>query len=173
MIPLHYPGHVCVCLLVWLFPTFFINLFKDEYFWQVCLIFCISCFIDGSPETRLNVKFVQDTTKFWYKPDISREQGKVLACVFLRVWSMFRFRHKTCTPFKQFFCPQWPWFICPLWGQFLWTIVSAFFLLGKLLLDLVKMTICTRAYTNPYVLGYALWASAALSILEHICICNM
>ncbi|XP_058247880.1 tensin-1 isoform X5 [Hemibagrus wyckioides] len=30
---------------------------------------------DGSPETRLNVKFVQDTTKFWYKPDISREQA--------------------------------------------------------------------------------------------------
>uniref|UniRef100_A0A3P9Q9J5 Tensin 1b n=1 Tax=Poecilia reticulata TaxID=8081 RepID=A0A3P9Q9J5_POERE len=30
---------------------------------------------DGSPETKLNVKFVQDTTKFWYKPDISREQA--------------------------------------------------------------------------------------------------
>ncbi|KAI4890803.1 hypothetical protein NFI96_014934 [Prochilodus magdalenae] len=30
---------------------------------------------DGSPETRMNVKFVQDTTKFWYKPDISREQA--------------------------------------------------------------------------------------------------
>uniref|UniRef100_A0A673XAJ5 Tensin 1 n=1 Tax=Salmo trutta TaxID=8032 RepID=A0A673XAJ5_SALTR len=30
---------------------------------------------DGSPETRLNVKFVQDTSKFWYKPDISREQA--------------------------------------------------------------------------------------------------
>uniref|UniRef100_A0A1A7XT07 Tensin 1 n=1 Tax=Iconisemion striatum TaxID=60296 RepID=A0A1A7XT07_9TELE len=29
---------------------------------------------DGSPESRLNVKFVQDTSKFWYKPDISREQ---------------------------------------------------------------------------------------------------
>lgn len=33
---------------------------------------------DGSPESRLNVKFVQDTSKFWYKPDISREQGKML-----------------------------------------------------------------------------------------------
>ncbi|MEQ2168316.1 hypothetical protein GOODEAATRI_013058 [Goodea atripinnis] len=33
---------------------------------------------DGSPESKLNVKFVQDTTKFWYKPDISREQGKLL-----------------------------------------------------------------------------------------------
>ncbi|KAK6292527.1 hypothetical protein J4Q44_G00371110 [Coregonus suidteri] len=30
---------------------------------------------DGSPETRLNVKFVQDTSKFWYKPDISRDQA--------------------------------------------------------------------------------------------------
>jgi len=31
---------------------------------------------DGSPETTLNVKFVQDTSKFWYKADISRDQGK-------------------------------------------------------------------------------------------------
>uniref|UniRef100_A0A673M2Z2 Tensin-1-like n=1 Tax=Sinocyclocheilus rhinocerous TaxID=307959 RepID=A0A673M2Z2_9TELE len=30
---------------------------------------------DGSPETRLHVKFVQDTSKFWYKPDISRDQA--------------------------------------------------------------------------------------------------
>ncbi|XP_026232946.1 tensin-1 isoform X5 [Anabas testudineus] len=30
---------------------------------------------DGSPDSRLNVKFVQDTTKFWYKPDISRDQA--------------------------------------------------------------------------------------------------
>ncbi|XP_047226705.1 tensin-1 isoform X6 [Girardinichthys multiradiatus] len=30
---------------------------------------------DGNPESNLNVKFVQDTTKFWYKPDISREQA--------------------------------------------------------------------------------------------------
>ncbi|MBN3281199.1 TENS protein, partial [Polyodon spathula] len=30
---------------------------------------------DGSPETRANVKFVQDTSKFWYKPEISREQA--------------------------------------------------------------------------------------------------
>ncbi|XP_042281550.1 tensin-1 isoform X2 [Thunnus maccoyii] len=30
---------------------------------------------DGSPESRLNVKFVQDTSKYWYKPDISREQA--------------------------------------------------------------------------------------------------
>lgn len=39
----------------------------------------INCVVaDGSPESRLNVKFVQDTSKFWYKPDISREQGKML-----------------------------------------------------------------------------------------------
>uniref|UniRef100_A0A8C5QTI2 Tensin 1 n=1 Tax=Leptobrachium leishanense TaxID=445787 RepID=A0A8C5QTI2_9ANUR len=30
---------------------------------------------DSSPETRANVKFVQDTSKFWYKPDISRDQA--------------------------------------------------------------------------------------------------
>ncbi|XP_033990596.1 tensin-1 isoform X6 [Trematomus bernacchii] len=30
---------------------------------------------DGSPESSLNVKFVQDTSKYWYKPDISREQA--------------------------------------------------------------------------------------------------
>ncbi|XP_072117218.1 tensin-1-like isoform X3 [Mobula birostris] len=30
---------------------------------------------DSSPETRANVKFVQDTSKYWYKPDISREQA--------------------------------------------------------------------------------------------------
>ncbi|XP_043542721.1 tensin-like, partial [Chiloscyllium plagiosum] len=29
---------------------------------------------DGSPEARAHVKFVQDTSKYWYKPDISREQ---------------------------------------------------------------------------------------------------
>lgn len=38
---------------------------------------------DGSPESRLNVKFVQDTSKFWYKPDISREQGEMLKKCFL------------------------------------------------------------------------------------------
>ncbi|XP_070969088.1 tensin-1-like isoform X9 [Oncorhynchus clarkii lewisi] len=30
---------------------------------------------DQSPDIRLNMKFVQDTSKFWYKPDISREQA--------------------------------------------------------------------------------------------------
>ncbi|XP_068102198.1 tensin-1 isoform X3 [Hyperolius riggenbachi] len=33
---------------------------------------------DSSPETRANVKFVQDTSKFWYKPDISRDQAIAL-----------------------------------------------------------------------------------------------
>ncbi|KAM6079915.1 tensin-1 isoform 17-T17 [Theristicus caerulescens] len=33
---------------------------------------------DISPETRANVKFVQDTSKYWYKPDISREQAITL-----------------------------------------------------------------------------------------------
>ncbi|XP_009708775.1 PREDICTED: tensin-like, partial [Cariama cristata] len=31
-----------------------------------------------SPETRANVKFVQDTSKYWYKPEISREQAIAL-----------------------------------------------------------------------------------------------
>lgn len=26
-------------------------------------------------DKHVTVKFVQDTSKFWYKPDISREQG--------------------------------------------------------------------------------------------------
>ncbi|XP_038136881.1 tensin isoform X5 [Cyprinodon tularosa] len=30
---------------------------------------------DGNPDIRMNVKFVQDTSRFWYKPDISREQA--------------------------------------------------------------------------------------------------
>ncbi|KAK5622890.1 hypothetical protein CRENBAI_023141 [Crenichthys baileyi] len=30
---------------------------------------------DGYPDIRMNVKFVQDTSRFWYKPDISREQA--------------------------------------------------------------------------------------------------
>uniref|UniRef100_A0A8B9LVH3 Tensin 1 n=1 Tax=Astyanax mexicanus TaxID=7994 RepID=A0A8B9LVH3_ASTMX len=33
---------------------------------------------DGPPDIKLNVKFVQDTSKFWYKPDISREQAITL-----------------------------------------------------------------------------------------------
>uniref|UniRef100_A0A3Q2UKG5 SH2 domain-containing protein n=1 Tax=Fundulus heteroclitus TaxID=8078 RepID=A0A3Q2UKG5_FUNHE len=30
---------------------------------------------DGYPDIRMNVKFVQDTSRFWYKPEISREQA--------------------------------------------------------------------------------------------------
>ncbi|XP_048862110.1 tensin-like isoform X13 [Brienomyrus brachyistius] len=30
---------------------------------------------EGGPENRLSVKFVQGTSRFWYKPDISREQA--------------------------------------------------------------------------------------------------
>uniref|UniRef100_A0A8C9ALS7 Tensin 1 n=1 Tax=Prolemur simus TaxID=1328070 RepID=A0A8C9ALS7_PROSS len=33
---------------------------------------------DNSPETRAKVKFVQDTSKYWYKPEISREQAITL-----------------------------------------------------------------------------------------------
>ncbi|XP_069588794.1 tensin-1 isoform X4 [Ranitomeya imitator] len=33
---------------------------------------------DGSPETRAHVKFVQDTSKYWYKPEISRDQAIAL-----------------------------------------------------------------------------------------------
>ncbi|XP_051996914.1 tensin isoform X2 [Xyrauchen texanus] len=35
----------------------------------------MSIYADGPPDIRLNVKFVQDTSKFWYKPEISREQA--------------------------------------------------------------------------------------------------
>lgn len=38
------------------------------------MTFVTTC-TDQSPDIRLNVKFVQDTSKFWYKPDISREQA--------------------------------------------------------------------------------------------------
>ncbi|XP_077369910.1 tensin-1 isoform X2 [Festucalex cinctus] len=34
-----------------------------------------SIYADGYPDIKMNVKFVQDTSKFWYKPDISREQA--------------------------------------------------------------------------------------------------
>uniref|UniRef100_A0A673H6B7 SH2 domain-containing protein n=1 Tax=Sinocyclocheilus rhinocerous TaxID=307959 RepID=A0A673H6B7_9TELE len=30
---------------------------------------------DGPPDIKINIKFVQDTSKFWYKPEISREQA--------------------------------------------------------------------------------------------------
>ncbi|XP_042581661.1 tensin isoform X2 [Cyprinus carpio] len=35
----------------------------------------IASIYDGPPDIRINIKFVQDTSKFWYKPEISREQA--------------------------------------------------------------------------------------------------
>lgn len=61
----------------------------------------IHCVVaDGSPESRLNVKFVQDTSKFWYKPDISREQGEMLRIYF--PFLVFRQLLKHC--FYVYFC---------------------------------------------------------------------
>lgn len=37
---------------------------------------CPSMLTDGYPDIKMNVKFVQDTSRYWYKPDISREQGE-------------------------------------------------------------------------------------------------
>lgn len=31
-------------------------------------------------ESQSNVKFVQDTSKFWYKPHLSRDQGEKPTC---------------------------------------------------------------------------------------------
>lgn len=31
---------------------------------------------EGDPGSRVSVKFVQDSSRFWYKPGISREQGE-------------------------------------------------------------------------------------------------
>lgn len=39
------------------------------------VIFLFADFMASKPE---NVKFVQDTSKFWYKPDISRDQGNTI-----------------------------------------------------------------------------------------------
>ena len=33
------------------------------------------CFADNPGDKHVSVNFVQDTSKFWYKADISREQG--------------------------------------------------------------------------------------------------
>ena len=47
--------------------------------------------LDNSPETRAKVKFVQDTSKYWYKPEISREQGELGTA--LLVWWPFGRHH--------------------------------------------------------------------------------
>uniref|UniRef100_A0A3Q4BVE8 SH2 domain-containing protein n=1 Tax=Mola mola TaxID=94237 RepID=A0A3Q4BVE8_MOLML len=41
----------------------------------VTVFLVLSVRTDGYPDIKMNVKFVQDTSKFWYKPDISREQA--------------------------------------------------------------------------------------------------
>lgn len=44
-------------------------------------------------ESQSNVKFVQDTSKFWYKPHLSRDQGEKPACPLLPpgLWLSFWF----------------------------------------------------------------------------------
>lgn len=39
------------------------------------------CFPDVLASKQVTVKFVQDTSKFWYKPDISRDQGECPAAI--------------------------------------------------------------------------------------------
>lgn len=43
---------------------------------------------DGPPDIRLNIKFVQDTSKYWYKPEISREQGERFNIIFHKLFSL-------------------------------------------------------------------------------------
>lgn len=45
--------------------------------------FCFACFLDVLASKQVTVKFVQDTSKFWYKPDISRDQGRFLVFTFV------------------------------------------------------------------------------------------
>uniref|UniRef100_A0A8B9M046 Tensin 1 n=1 Tax=Astyanax mexicanus TaxID=7994 RepID=A0A8B9M046_ASTMX len=52
------------------FPSFHLRITLSKYI----ILFPA----DGPPDIKLNVKFVQDTSKFWYKPDISREQAITL-----------------------------------------------------------------------------------------------
>lgn len=60
-------------------PTFGFRRCGLPFFWAKCMVnanaeplICLADF--GSKQD--TVKFVQDTSKFWYKPDISRDQGK-------------------------------------------------------------------------------------------------
>lgn len=39
--------------------------------------------VEGEMGSRVSVKFVQDSSRFWYKPGISREQGKTTTVVLL------------------------------------------------------------------------------------------
>lgn len=67
---------------------------------------------DGSPESRLNVKFVQDTSKFWYKPEISRDQGEK-TFVFTDLYSNW----SDACPFFFSLCvwPKWVGFSLSFW----------------------------------------------------------
>lgn len=40
------------------------------------------------PESRLGSKFVQDSSKYWYKPGISRDQGENVCYLYLCIWYM-------------------------------------------------------------------------------------
>lgn len=52
--------------------------------WILCLIpLIIVCFPDVLASKQVTVKFVQDTSKFWYKPDISRDQGRLPVSTFV------------------------------------------------------------------------------------------
>ena len=46
--------------------------------WAGCCVF----FSDVLASKQVTVKFVQDTSKFWYKPDISRDQGRLPVSIF-------------------------------------------------------------------------------------------
>lgn len=39
--------------------------------------------VEGEMGNRVSVKFVQDSSRFWYKPGISREQGETTNVVYL------------------------------------------------------------------------------------------
>jgi len=36
----------------------------------------IYCYVSDSEATHTTPRFVKDTSKYWYKPNISREEGK-------------------------------------------------------------------------------------------------
>lgn len=46
--------------------------------------------LDVLVSKQVTVKFVQDTSKFWYKPDIAREQGDhQILCFFIKMFSVY------------------------------------------------------------------------------------
>lgn len=48
---------------------------KALLYFKTFLTFFPFYFTEDTADKHVTVKFVQDTSKFWYKPDISREQG--------------------------------------------------------------------------------------------------